>query len=94
MSKTRTIEVFVGSNNQTHKVDRAMLERTLGRFVDGWTIRGADGYWEGMRERSVSVLLDIDKKRQRSLFDAILSGNEQRAIAWHRVEPLRFAVAA
>ena len=94
MRKTRTVELFVGSNNQTHVVDRAMLERVLERFADGWTIRDATGYWEGTHENSVSVLLDIAEADQASLLDAILSSNQQRAIAWHHVEPLRFAVAA
>jgi hypothetical protein len=89
-----TIELFVGSNNETGRVDREALERVLTRFVDGYTIRDAKGYWEGTREDSVSVLLDIDDGRRNALFDGIMRESQQRAIAWHDVSPLRIVAAA
>lgn len=84
-----TIELFVGSNNRTHKVDRERLETILRERVDGFTIRDARGFWEGDTEDSVSVLTTIAPDERNALFDAVLDDLGQLSIAWHRVAPLR-----
>jgi hypothetical protein len=86
----KTIELFIGSNNTTHKVERDKLEQVLSKYHEGFTIQPAVGYWLGAREDSVTVIISDD-------FDAIINTIQrlkqvlkQDAIAYHEVTPLEF----
>jgi len=86
----KTIELFIGSNNKTHKVERDKLEKVLGKYHEGFTVQPAVGYWQGVREDSVTVVISDE-------FDTILETIKklkyelkQDAIAYHEVTPLEF----
>ena len=86
----KTIELFIGSNNQTHRVERDKLEQVLAKYHEGFTIQPAVGYWQGAREDSVTVIISDD-------FDAIINTIQrlkqvlkQDAIAYHEVARLEF----
>ena len=86
----KTIELFIGSNNQTHRVERDKLEQVLAKYHEGFTLQPAVGYWQGAREDSVTVIISDD-------FDAIINTIQrlkqvlkQDAIAYHEVARLEF----
>jgi len=62
----KTLELFIGSNNTTHKVERAKLEEVLSKYHEGFTIQPAVGYWQGAREDSVTVIISDN-------FDSIIA---------------------
>jgi hypothetical protein len=87
----KTLELFIGANNKTHKVDRELIIQTLAKYHEGFTIQPAIGYWMGSQEPSVTVIISDN-------FDAIIKTIKelkyvlkQDAIAYHEVTPLEFA---
>lgn len=87
---TITVEILVGADNATGKVDRAALADILDARHDGWTIRDGLGSWKGQREESVTVLLSDPEPAVMATMVAIRDGLRQDAVAWHEVSPLRF----
>lgn len=87
----KTIELFIGSNNTTHKVELEKLESTLAKYHDGFTIkRGVVGYWQGAREESVTVLVSDDFSTILATINKLKQVLKQDAIAYHEVTPLEF----
>lgn len=86
----KTLELFIGSNNKTGKVDRDILETVLSKYHQGFTIQPSVGYWMGHKEDSVIVTVSDD-------FDTIIDtirklkyALKQDAIAYHEVTNLEF----
>jgi hypothetical protein len=86
----KTIELFIGSNNKTHKVERDKLEATLSKYHEGFTIQPAVGYWMGAREDSVSVIISDDYETIVETVKKLKYILKQDAIALHEVAPLEF----
>lgn len=87
----KTLELFIGSNNKTHKVERELLVQTLAKYHDGFTVQPAVGYWEGAREESVTVLISDDESAILETIKRLKYVLKQDAIAYHEVTPLVFA---
>lgn len=86
----KTLELFIGSNNTTHKVERDKLEATLSKYHEGFTIQPAVGYWQGAREDSVVVTISGDFDTILSTIQRLKQVLKQDAIAYHEVTPLEF----
>lgn len=87
----KTLELYIGSNNKTHRVELDKLEATLAKYHTGFTIkRGIVGYWEGAREESVTVLISDDFELIKSTMQRLKQVLKQDAIAYHEVTPLEF----
>lgn len=87
----KTIELFIGSNNHTHRVEVDKLEATLAKYHEGFTIkRGVIGYWQGAREESVTVLISDDFETIRQTILKLKQVLKQDAIAYHEVSELEF----
>ena len=85
-----TIELFIGSNNTTHKVDVSKLKAILNRYHQGWTMQNALGSWLGNEEDSVTVLVADDREKIINTIKELKVALEQDAIAFHEVAPLEF----
>lgn len=89
---TKTIELFIGSNNTTHKVERDKLIQTLAKQHEGFTVRAATiGYWHGVPEESVTVIIADDFSTIMDTLHKLKQVLKQESIAWHEVAPLEFA---
>lgn len=87
----KTLELFIGSNNTTHKVELDKLEQTLAKYHEGFTIkRGVVGYWQGAREESVTVLVSDDFSTILDTINKLKQVLKQDAIAYHEVSELVF----
>lgn len=86
----KTLELFIGSNNKTHKVERELLIRTLGKYHEGFTVQPATGYWQGTREDSVTVIIADEYDRILETIKKLKYVLKQDAIAYHEVAPLEF----
>lgn len=86
----KTLELFIGSNNKTHKVERDKLESVLAKHHEGFTIQPAVGYWQGSREDSVTVIVSDNKDTILSTIKELKYALKQDAIAYHEVSPLEF----
>lgn len=86
----KTLELFIGANNKTHKVERDLLERTLAKYHEGFTIQPAVGYWMGSREDSVTVIVSDEEHKILETIKQLKRVLKQDAIAYHEVTPLEF----
>lgn len=59
----KQFNLYIGSNNENHKVDITIIENFLNKSFDGYTIFTSDGYYKGEKENSIKVeiLTDISK---------------------------------
>ena len=86
----KTIELFIGANNKTGKVERELLIETLAKYHEGFTVQPAVGYWMGAREESVTVIIADDEHKVRQTVQRLKQVLKQDAIAMHEVAPLEF----
>jgi hypothetical protein len=87
----KTLELFIGSNNHTHKVEMDKLEATLAKYHEAFTIkRGVIGYWQGTREESVTVIISDNFEAIIDTIKRLKQVLKQDAIAYHEVTPLEF----
>lgn len=86
----KTLELFVGSNNTTLRVERDKLIRTLEKRHKGFTVLPARGHWEGMSEESVAVLIHDEVDTIMDTISDLKATLKQDAIAFHEVSPLEF----
>lgn len=86
-----TIEMFIGENNKTHKVDRDLIIRTISKTHESFTIMPAVGYWRGVMEQSVVVTISDDHETIMQTIKQLKYVLKQDAIAYHAVTPLELA---
>lgn len=85
-----TMQLFIGSNNKTHKVERELLIQTLSKYHEGFTIQPATGYWMGAREDSVTVVISDEHDSIIETVKRLKQVLKQDAIAVQTVAPLEF----
>lgn len=87
----KTLELFIGSNNTTHKVELDKLEQVLSKYHEGFTIKhGIVGYWHGVREETVTVIIADNYTKILKTINELKSVLDQEAIAYHEVAQLEF----
>jgi hypothetical protein len=52
-----TIMLFVGADNETGELDQPRIAKIVAKRHDGFTMTQARGYWRGMAEDSVMILI-------------------------------------
>ena len=67
-----------------------MLIATLAKYHEGFTVQPAKGYWQGMSEDSVTVIIHDDEQLIRQTVQRLKQVLKQDAIAMHEVAPLEF----
>lgn len=85
-----TMQLFIGSNNKTHKVERELLIKTLSKYHEGFTVQPATGYWMGAREDSVTVIISDERDSIIDTVKRLKQVLKQDAIAVQEVSPLEF----
>ena len=53
----RLYRLYIGSNNETGKLEQAKIQEIASRHFDGWTLYNALGAWKGQLEHS--AILEI-----------------------------------
>lgn len=86
----KTLELFIGSNNTTHKVEVDKLKAILNEYHQGWTMQNALGSWLGTEEDSVIVTISDDMSTIMSTIKTLKTALQQDAIAYREVTPLEF----
>lgn len=83
--------LFIGSNNSTHKVELAKIKKATGRMFEGFTIIPATGYWQGKPEKSVIVQIEaMDRDQVVQLAELLKIELKQDAIAMQELPQLSF----
>lgn len=83
--------LYIGSNNATHKVELAKIKKLTGSMFEGFTIIPATGYWQGKPEKSVIVQIEAMSKAQiMELAELLKIELKQDAIAMQQLPELKF----
>ena len=53
--------IYIGSNNETHKLERAEAETIISRYFEGFTAYEVIGYWKGSKETTLKVEIVSDE---------------------------------
>jgi hypothetical protein len=85
-----TVNIYIGSNNDTKRLELAKIERILSNNHKGFTLQRVTGYWMGNKESSLQVLIDDEQQRISDTLDTLKIELKQDAIAWQEVTPLHF----
>lgn len=85
-----TFQLFIGSNNNTHKLEIEKIERIMSSHFDGFTISQGTGYWQGSREHTAIVEISTDNDIL-PLIDELKQTLHQDAIAYRVLPALIFA---
>lgn len=63
--------VFVGSNNETHKLEREKIKRIADKRFKGYTFINAVGRWNGTQEKTAVIEILTEEHK-----DVILTARE------------------
>lgn len=53
--------IYIGSNNETHKLESAEAIETISKYFDGFTAYEVIGYWKGTQEKTLKVEIVADQ---------------------------------
>lgn len=92
MGVTRlTYQLYIGSNNVSKRLELAKIERVLAVQHSGFTILPATGYWQGTKERSVTVIIEGLQATILDTISRLKSELAQEAIGYQVVSDIKFA---
>ena len=87
----KTVMLYIGGNNKTHRVEVDKLKAVLNKYHEGWTIeRGNIGAWHGVEEESVKVLISDNYDTILATVNKLKYELKQEAIAIQEVAELEF----
>lgn len=86
----QTYTLYVGSNNETHKLEINLLQKTLDSYFDGYTITLAKGVWKGAHEKTALVEVATNQNIL-PIIETLKQTLKQEAIAYKLSTPLIFA---
>ena len=82
--------LYVGANNRTKRVEINKIERFLNSRTDGYTIIPARGYWQGQREPSVVIEMQVTKRQAIVIATGLKGVLKQEAIGICKATALSF----
>lgn len=85
-----TYRLYIGANNVTKEVETDLIESTLNKYFDGYTVENCTGYWLGQKENSVAVTIETNKDVMPVIAE-LKEVLKQDAIAYQKVQKLNFA---
>jgi CRISPR/Cas system-associated exonuclease Cas4 (RecB family) len=74
-------KLYIGSNNQTHKLEIDKIKKTLNLYFEGATIYEAKGFWKGNEEKTAIVEIETEENEKiKELIDELKKTLRQEAI--------------
>jgi len=55
-------KIYIGSNNQTHKLEKTKAIAIASKSFEGFTVQNASGYWQGLAENTLTIEIETDDK--------------------------------
>lgn len=89
---SQSFELYIGSNNDTHKLElQKIIDVTL-KHYDGATIigQGVTGIWKGGTERTAIVTVLSDQGTLLKYMEDLKTELKQDAIGYREVTPISF----
>jgi hypothetical protein len=86
-----TYNLYIGSNNTSHKVELLKIKNVLNDNFDGYTISAINtGVWQGVEEESVTVTIICEEVQMYAVVRKLNTILDQDAIAFQKVAELNF----
>lgn len=86
-----TTALYIGADNQTGQIDLPRIESIMSKDHEGFTIIPANGYWHGMPESSVVVIVTDTAESIADTVATLKSELHQDAIGVEQLPPINFA---
>ncbi len=56
--------IYIGSNNDTHVLEREKIEQIISEVFEGFTLYEVIGYWKGAQEKTAKVEIAIQENQE------------------------------
>ena len=86
----KSIQLYIGENNVTHKLELEKITATCVLYFDGFTIQNGIGFWRGQQEKTAIVSVYDDEKKILECVKTLKKALNQDAIAIQELKPLKF----
>lgn len=86
-----TYTLYIGSNNDTHKLETAKIRKILDAHIDAYTFLFAEGVWKGTSEHSAVVELLTTHSEAHALMAELKTELHQEAIGYRVSQAILFA---
>jgi hypothetical protein len=81
MNTQKTFKLFVGSNNDTKKLEADKIKAIASKHFDGFTFYCALGFWKGKAEKTAIIELSNENKQAvLNLAEALKQELKQEAV--------------
>lgn len=87
----QTVQLYIGSNNTTHKLEIEKIKQIMADNHEGFTIQRVTGYWLGKPEKTALVTVSDDRDKINTTVKQLKSELQQDAIALLQTNDMVFA---
>lgn len=87
----QSFTIYVGSNNKTHQLELAKIQRILSKRHEGFTISQAIGFWRGEREKTAVVSLASGRLAALATISDLKTELDQESVAYQVAPKMVFA---
>jgi len=90
-SKNMLYKIYVGSNNETKKLEDKKAISIASKYFEGFTCQNANGFWKGLSEKTLIIEIETDdKKKVIELAEELKEALYQEAIAVAKIGKMQF----
>lgn len=86
----KSIQLYVGENNETKELETEKITATCTLFFDGFTIQQGVGFWRGQQEKTAIVSVYDEESKILECIEILKKALKQEAIAMQELKPLKF----
>ena len=84
-------KIYIGSNNETKKLEAKKAIAIASKYFEGFTCQNANGFWKGIAEKTLIIEIETDdKKRVIELAEKLKTELYQEAIAIAKIGNMQF----
>ena len=84
-------KIYVGSNNETKKLEDKKAISIASKYFEGFTCQNANGFWKGLSEKTLIIEIETDnKKKVIELAEELKEALYQEAIAVAKIGKMQF----
>jgi len=84
-------KIYVGSNNETKKLEDKKAIAIASKHFEGFTCQNASGFWKGTAEKTLIIEIETDdKKKVIELAEELKTALFQEAVAVAKIGKMQF----
>ena len=84
-------KIYIGSNNETKKLESKKAIAVTSKYFEGFTCQNANGFWKGLSEKTLIIEIETDnKKKVIELAEELKTALFQEAVAVAKIGKMQF----